>query len=242
VRAAVLSLARLLGGALQEIGRGTVAAAEWLGRQELKLGRLVSAPSLALARGTRAAIRAGERVITPPRAVGAVVLGAAVLLGVSQFVDYRGVGIGIPLYEGVEAVAPAPQTDRQPAGSAHAYVLLPVAVLAIGALAFALRGRWQLGRAVSLLGAAGVAITLLIDRPKGLDEGTAALAFEGANAVLVEGFWAQLAASVVLLVTGLLLGRYVRAEQPAERRGWRSRRRSARGRRGRAAPAAGMRA
>ncbi|MGH2961507.1 MAG: hypothetical protein ACRDL3_04840, partial [Solirubrobacterales bacterium] len=214
LRNAALALMRLFGGALQEIGRGALAAAEWIGRQELRVGRLVSRPVRAVVGGTRAAIRAGERAITPRRAVGVVVLCAAILLGVSQFVDYRGVGIGVPLYEDVEAVAPAPQTDRQTAGSAHSYVLLPVAALAIVALAFALRGRWQLGRAVALLGAVGVAITLLIDRPKGLDEGPSALAFEGADAILVEGFWVQLAASVVLVVAGLLLGRYVRAEQP----------------------------
>jgi len=211
--------ARLLSGAVQEIGRTVVATSETLGRLELQAGRVVRGPLLGLVRATRATIRTAERVVTPRRAVAAVVLCAAVLLGVSQFVDYRGVGIGAPLYEGVEAVAAAPQTDREPAGSAHAYALLGVAILAIGALAFALRGRWRLGRAVSLLGAAGIAVSLLIDVPKGLDEGSDALAFEGAEAMLIEGFWVQLAASAVLLVTGVLLGRYVRAErQPAGRR------------------------
>jgi hypothetical protein len=178
-----------------------------------------------------------EPVVTPSRAVAAVVLSAALLLGVSQFVDYRGVGIGVPLYEGIEAVAPPPQTDRQPAGSAHSYILLPVAVLALGAMAFALRGRWQLGRAISLLGVVGIVVSLLIDIPAGLDEGEAALGFEGAEAMLVEGFWVQLASSAVLVVTGLLLGSYVRLEHGfAARRARRSRVRRRRGRRtGRAA-------
>ncbi len=204
---------RLLGGALQEIGRAAIGIAEVLGRLELRLARVLRGPLLALLRATRAAIRTAARVVTPARAVAAVVLAAALLLGTSQFVDYRGVGVGAPLYEGVEAIAPAPQTDREPAGSAHGYALLPVAVVAVAALLFALRGRWQLGRAVSLLGAAGIAISILIDVPKGLDEGTAALSFEGAEATLVEGFWVQLSASAVLLVTGLLLSRYVRAER-----------------------------
>jgi hypothetical protein len=164
-----------------------------------------------------------KAVVTPSRVVAAVVLSAAVLLGVSQFVDYRGVGIGVPLYEGIEAVAPPPQTDRQPAGSAHSYILLPVAVLALGAMAFALRGRWQLGRAISLLGVVGIVVSLLIDIPAGLDEGEAALGFEGAEAMLVEGFWVQLASSAVLVVTGLLLGRYVRLERGPARRARRSR-------------------
>jgi hypothetical protein len=231
---------RLLRGAVDEIGRTILAVSETLGRLELQIARILRRPLLALVQGTRATVRAGERVVTPRRAVAVVVLCAAVLLGVSQFVDYRGIGIGAPQYRGVEAVAPAPQTDREPAGSAHGYALLGVAVLTIGALAFTLRGRWRLGRVVSLLGAAGVAVSLLIDIPKGLDEGTAALAFEDARAELIEGFWVQLAASAVLLVTGVLLGRYARAErQPAGRPARRAKpaRRRRRGRSARTAEA-----
>ena len=237
LRGAVYGGARLLGGALQEIGAAVVAGAEALGRLELWVGRLVKGPLLAAMRACGAAIRTAERVVTPRRAAAAVVLGAAVLLGLSQFADYRGVGIGTPQYQGVEAVAPPPQTDREPAGAAHAYALLPVAVLAIGALGFALRGRWRLGRAVSVLGLVGIAVSLLIDLPHGLDEGSAALSFEGAEAELIEGFWVQLASSAVLVVVGVLLGRYVRAEQqPAARAG-----RAAGGARRRAAPATGVR-
>jgi hypothetical protein len=171
--------------------------------------------------------------------VALVVLTASVLLGVSQFVDYRGVGIGAPQYQGVEAVAPPPQTERESSGAAHAYVLVPVALLAIGALAFALRGRWRLGRVISLLGLVGIVVTLLIDLPRGLDEGSATLRFEGAEAQLIEGFWVQLACSTVLVAAGLLLGRYARAErQPAAQSA-----RAASGRQpGGAAPAAGVRA
>lgn len=200
-----------------------VAAGEPIGRLELEAARALRGPLRKVREGTRTAMRVTERVVTPSRVVAAVVLSAAVLLGVSQFVDYRGVGIGVPLYEGIEAVAPPPQTDRQPAGSAHSYILLPVAVLALGAMAFALRGRWQLGRAISLLGVVGIVVSLLIDIPAGLDEGEAALGFEGAEAMLVEGFWVQLASSAVLVVTGLLLGRYVRLERGPARRARRSR-------------------
>ena len=66
--------------------------------------------------------------------------------------------------------------------------------------------------AISLLAVVGIVVSLLIDIPAGLDEGEAALGFEGAEAMLVEGFWVQLASSVVLVVTGPLLGRYVRLE------------------------------
>jgi hypothetical protein len=224
MRTVGVGLLSLLVGGLQEIVKAVVAAGEAIGRLELKAARALRGPLRKVREGTRTAIRVTERVVTPSRAVAAVVLAAAVLLGVSQFVDYRGVGIGVPLYEGIEAVAPPPQTDRQLAGSAHSYILLPVAVLALGAMAFALRGRWQLGRAISLLGVVGIAVSLLIDIPAGLDEGDAALGFEGAEAMLVEGFWVQLASSAVLVVTGLLLGRYVRLEcGPAARRARRSR-------------------
>ena len=210
-RARGVAVARLLGGALVELGRAVAVAADAAGRVELRLAALVGRPTRATARRGAAALRAAERAVTPPRAVAAVILGAAIVLGISQFVDYRGVRIGAQLYEGVEAVAPAPQTDREPAGSAHAYLLLPVAALAILAGGLALRGRWQLGRAVSLLGLIGVAVTLLVDRPAGLAEGIASRNFEGAEAVLIEGFWVQLAASGVLVVAGALLTRYARA-------------------------------
>jgi hypothetical protein len=226
-------------GALEAIWGGIVAAADALGRLELRVSRLVSIPLRGLVRAGRGALAVAERIVTPPRAVAVVVLAAATTLGVSQFVDYRGVGIGASLYEGVEAVAPPPQTDREPAGSAHSYVLLPVAALAVLAVGFALRGRWRLGRAISLLGLAGVAVSLLVDVPQGLDEGIAARDFEGTEASLLEGFWVQLASSGVLVVAGLLLGRYVRLQQPAERTAGRSR--GGMRRRG-AASAAGVRA
>src|ERR671910_868186 len=106
-RDAVLAPARLLGGALQEI---------W---------RVLSVPLGAVLRGARATLSLLERAVTPTRAVAAVIASAAIVLAVSQFVDYRGIEIGVPLYEGVEAVAPPPQTDREPAGPAPPHVALP---------------------------------------------------------------------------------------------------------------------
>ncbi len=170
----------------------------------------------------------------------AVILAAAIMLAASQFVDYRGVEIGVaPVRGGGGGRAGRRRRIETPTGAAHAYLLLPVAVLAIGALAFALRGRWRLGRAVSLLGLIAVAVSLLVDMPKGLDEGLTARAFEGARATLIEGFWVQLSAAAVLVVAGALLRRYVAAagREPAGRRTPRTRRRSRR-----AAPAAGARA
>ncbi len=205
-----LAAARLVGRTSESAVEGLIAVRGWAGQAEHRLSRSLRGPMLAVAAGARATVRAAERVVTPARAVGVVVLAAAIALIASQFVDYKGVEIGSGLYKGVESIAPAPQTDRATAGSAHLYVLIPCAVLAVAALAFAARGRWQAGRAVSLAGAAGIAVSLLVDLPKGLDEGATALGFEGAQARLVEGFWVQLAASAVLLVCGVLLAAYVR--------------------------------
>jgi hypothetical protein len=151
------------------------------------------------------------------------VIAAAVTLAASQFVDYRGVRIGAPEYAGVESVAPAPQTDRQTTGSVHGYAMVPVAVVIIAAALLALRGRWRMARIIPVLGALAIAVTLLLDARKGLDEGDAALAYQGAQAVLIEGFWLQLASAAVLVVTGLLLGRYARLSAAPARRPRRSR-------------------
>ena len=89
----------------------------------------LAGPLAAIAALAGRALRALESAITPLRATIAVTALAAILLGISQFVDYRGVAVGIAdysAYADVEVVAPAPQADRQPAGSAHAYVLVPL--------------------------------------------------------------------------------------------------------------------
>jgi hypothetical protein len=167
-----------------------------------------------------------SRVITPERGIAGVIVCSAACLGVSQFVTYRGIEVGEPQYIGVSGVAPAPQTDRIDAGAAHAYLLIPVAVVAVVLAVIAVHsGRWRLGRLVALAGLAGVAVSLAIDLPKGLDTGTAGIAFEGAHATLTNGFYAQLAASAVLVLCGLLLSQAVKRSQAGAPRGARRGRR-----------------
>jgi hypothetical protein len=239
-RRTLVAGARLLVGALEEIWKAIVAAAEAGGHVELRLARVLAVPLGATRRGLRATLSYLERVVTPARTVAAVVVCAALALAASQFVDYRGVEIGASLYQGVEGIAPPPQTDQEVAGSAHSYLMLPLAALVIVAVPFALRGRWQLGRAISVLGLVAIAVSLLVDMPKGFDEGLAARDFEGARATLLEGFWLQLVSACVLVFVGLLLSRYVRLQGAPARR--RSRRPAGRPGRDRAAPAAGARA
>ena len=133
-----------------------------------------------------------------------MIVAAGGLLVASQFVDYRGVEIGQPGYAGLPE--PPPPTGVEAAGAAHAYLLVPVGLLAIAlALVAAVSGRNRLGRIVFLLGLIGLAVVLLVDRPAGLDTGSLATRFAGATAVLQDGFYAELAASAGLMLGGFLL-------------------------------------
>ncbi len=155
------------------------------------------------------AATAGGEVLTPRRAIGLALAASGALLVVSQFLDYRGVQIGhrIDLGGGLES-PPPPTVDLQTAGHAHSYVLVPVGALALLlGLVLILRG----GRAARLaalgaivLGAASVAVILLIDLPHGTDVGGLSSRFAGASAVLEKGFSAELAASGAMLLCGVL--------------------------------------
>jgi hypothetical protein len=204
-------------GGLRELGAFWVRVAEILGTALLAGWRRLWPLLVAALDAARRCIAFVERVVTPARTVAVVTAGAALLLAVSQFIDYRGVEIGAPAYRDVQAVAPAPQTDRQTMGSVHGYAMLPVAAAALVALAFALSGRWRLGRVISVLGALTIAVSLLFDARRGLEEGEAAFAYQDAHAVLIEGFWLQLSSAAVLLIGGLLLARYVRLAGGVER-------------------------
>ena len=201
----------LIWGGLQEIGAFWIRTAEVAGFGLLWLERTARPYVLAALRGLRTALRFAERVVTPERAVAFVVIAAAAILAASQFVDYRGVEIGAPAYAGVESIAPAPQTEVETTGSVHGYAMVPVAVVIIGAALLALRGRWRIARVIPPLGLLVIAVSLLLDARKGLQEGDVALAYQGAHAVLNEGFWLQIASAAVLVVTGLLLARYAHA-------------------------------
>jgi hypothetical protein len=151
------------------------------------------------------AATAASRVITPQRALGAAVLAAGLLLVVSQFIDYRGVEIGQPGYADLGGVAQPPTVAVRTAGQAHAFLLVPVGLLAavLGALG-AVRSRPRLGLVVAALGLVSVAVILLVDRPAGLDAGAQASRFAGTTAVLDDGFYAELAAAGGLVLCGLL--------------------------------------
>lgn len=155
---------------------------------------------------------------TPLQAAAAVAALGALALAVSQFLDYRSVAVGTVDYSaqpGAAAVAPAPQVERDAAGSAHAYLLLPVALAALVALRAALvRRRPGPAWLVAGLGAASVVVALAVDVPAGLDEGAAAGLYEGVRASLAWGFWVELCAAVALAGGGALVARRLREESP----------------------------
>jgi len=144
-------------------------------------------------------------VITPQRAAGGAIAAVGVLLVVSQFIDYRAIEIGQPGYAGLPGAAQVPTVDAETAGAAHAYLLVPVGLLAIalGAIG-AVRSRPRLGLAVAALGLVAIAVILLVDRAAGLDAGAQSSRFAGATAVLDDGFYAELAAAGGLVLCGLL--------------------------------------
>jgi hypothetical protein len=144
-------------------------------------------------------------VVTPQRAIGAVIVAAGACLVVSQFTDYRAVEIGQPGYAGLPSVARPPTVDVRTAGEAHSYLLVPLGVLAglLGLIA-ASRDRRRLGLTVAALGLLAIAAILLVDLPDGLDAGAQTSRFAGATAVLEDGFYAELAAAAGLVLAGLL--------------------------------------
>jgi hypothetical protein len=201
---------------LRRAGRGCSTAARrsgaWLAPRLRPLAarflRAVAAAERVVRRAAgavvRAATAASERV-TPQRAAAAVIVAAGLCLVASQFIDYRGVEIGQPGYAGLPGVARPPTEEVRTAGEAHAYLLVPLGLVAValGATAI-LRDRRRLGLTVAGLGLVALAVILLVDLPAGLDAGAQSSRFAGATAVLDDGFYAELAAAGGLVLAGLL--------------------------------------
>jgi hypothetical protein len=199
---------------VRRLRRGRIACARW-GKAVARRLRPVGVVGLrAFSRGERllggfaaASLRGARRasaVLTPARAICLVILAAAICLIVAQFVTYSDVEIGQPAYAGLPAAA-APSVGSETAGQAHAYVLVPLALLAaLTALAGIWTERRGLGRIVFVIGLISVAVILLVDLPAGRDAGALSSQFSGARAVLRGGFYAELAAAAGLLIGGLL--------------------------------------
>jgi len=176
---------------------------------------------LRLAAWSRRAATWASGKLTPWRAICLAILAAAGCLLAAQFVDYRAVEVGQPGYAGLPA-ASAPTVGGETAGQAHAYLLVPVALLAAALALAALRNerRRGLGRVVFALGLLSLGVALLVDLPAGRDVGAEASRFAGAKAVLDDGFYAEIAAATGLMLGGMLLAG---AHKVRERHGYRPR-------------------
>jgi hypothetical protein len=195
-----------------------LAIAEVIGQAVLWVWQRVVWPVLHVVWGASVrALRWSEREVTPARGLCVVALAATVTLGASQFRDYRAVEVGAAAYQQVAGAAPAPEVGQESPRSAHGVSVFAIAVASLFVTVFAAARNWRLARLLLFLGAAVVAISLIADAPDGLREGSLALDYEGANAVLLGAFWAQLFSGVTLMVVGPLLAVYIRAERDARR-------------------------
>ena len=217
------SVARRSGTELAGIGRELIAIpaglymrfAEWL-------GAIVLAAWLRLwpfiVRGWRLAaggLAWAQRAATPARVTVAVALLTAGALAGSQWADLSGISVGTNSYIEVEDVAPAPQVSTKTVGSAHAWAGVPLAIAAALIVILAARGRPRLTWLLVPIGAAVVAISLIVDRPEGLDRGSEAVAYESVTADLLPGFWAQLVSGVVLILLAAVLNRVLQPDRTA---------------------------
>jgi len=164
-----------------------------------------------------AALQIAARAISPARGLTVVAIAAVIALGGSQFTDYRAVEVGAPAYSSVGTGAPAPEIDRRTPRSAHGAWVLAIAIGAALVVGVATTRNWRLARVLIFLGAAVLVISLAIDAPRGLREGTAGITYEGAKAILLGGFWAQLFSGLTLVVVGPLLAVQLRTEREARR-------------------------
>ena len=172
---------------------------------------LLAPPIRAALRFARRVIEAISRQVTPVRVLALVVAGAAVLLALSQFAVYRDISIGNDAYaDGIQTVAPAPVRETADTGSAHSYLMVPLAAVSLIVLGAAMTGRWRLCRLIALAGVVAIAVGLLHDRPTGLDPGQEAELYTGVKATLLGGFYAQLFSGLLLTLSSLLLGRELR--------------------------------
>src|SRR3954447_2334574 len=220
---AALSVAADAFGILREIlrwpARIWMAIAETLGSLILAAWRAVVLPAWRIGRRVlRAALALGQRTVTPARGLAAVALAATIALGGSQFGDYRAVEVGQPGYVKVQDVAQAPQVDSAMPRWAHGVSVFAIAVACLFVTFFAVWRNWRLARLLLFGGLAVIAISLFVDRPKGLQLGTAGEAYAGAHAVLLGDFWVQLFSGVTLVVVGPLLAAQLRGERAVRRR------------------------
>ncbi|HNC94080.1 MAG TPA: hypothetical protein PLJ64_11135, partial [Solirubrobacterales bacterium] len=209
----VIAALAALGPLFSSAGMGLVWLIERIGEGLKVLGRVTGRAVAALGR----AVVAADRVITPHRALLLVAAIAAVLLAVSQFKGLGQIEIGQSGYSGFQDLARAPAIDHTTPAGVHTKILVPIAGLALAAVAVILLGglastarrfsrfRRLASMVLVTIGLLTLAVALLVDLPDARDTTEAALAYSGVKAVLLSGFWLELAAGAALTVTGFAL-------------------------------------
>ncbi len=178
-----------LAGLLRAIGRGAIMVAALAGVLLRAIGRVL----LAL-----------DRVVTTRRGLIVIALAAGGLLIVSQFLDFRAIEAGQAGYVEVQEITQAPRLETETPIDNHSLLLVVGGALAVLAAAGAALTRKRLtGLVLLLAGAGALGVALLIDLPAGLDTADAELAYTGVEAVLLSGFWLEVGAGAVLLVSGI---------------------------------------
>ena len=234
---AVASVAKRSAVELAEIARELIRIpaaiylriAEWLGGYVLAAWLRVWPLFVRLWHLAGRALAWAERVVTPARVTVGVALLTAAALAASQWADLSEISVGANNYIGLEDVAAAPPVLTKTVGSAHLWLGVPLAILAAALIIGSARGRPGLARLLIPLGVVVIAISLLIDRPEGLDKGNQAVAYEGVSADLLTGFWAQLVSGGVLILLAVVLARVLQPERTASRPAREDRPRSKRG-------------
>jgi len=155
-----------------------------------------------------------DGMVTARRAFTLVALVAAGLLVASQFMDFRAIEIGQPGYVQVQDITSAPRTDVKSPVDAHSLILIIAGIAAfLAAAATAVSRKRILAGALVFVGGLTLAVALAIDLPVGLDADNAELSYAGVKAILLSGFWLELCAGAVLLISGVAL-----ALEPNEKR------------------------
>lgn len=173
------------------IGHGLLLLVALIGRLLNGLGRLL----LSL-----------DRLVNARQAFILLAVVAAGLLLASQFSDYRAIEIGQPGYSAVQDITRAPRSEVKTPIDTHSFLLVAAGIVALVAAALTVRSRKRvLGLVVAAAGGITLAVTIAIDLPAGLDAKTAKLSYSGVNAILLSGFWLELAAGAVLFVSGMAL-------------------------------------
>lgn len=202
-----------LGPVFSKAGMGLVWLIDRSGKGLAALWRLITRLAALLGR----VVLVLDRVFTPQRASILVAAVAAVLLGVAQHKGLGLIEIGQSGYRGIEDLARAPAIDRTTPAGVHTGIFIPIAAIAFAAVAtialgsigaFAKRlARFRRLAAMTLvtIGLLTLVVTLLVDLPEATDTTEAALAYTGAKARLLTGFWLELTAGAALAVTGLAL-------------------------------------